>query len=281
MKNDKNDEKGLVKYVPPEELFMELQTERNDDIDEKNSVMSSIVKHTYKDLAITPEQSKAFRRHISYLKHGLNAAMPLICCGKRCPFFDVCAAQVFDIEKDLQGKPCIVEVNLLGYYRQLYFSEFEIEEGDIGTQILINELAELDIYDFRATLVLSLGDSATGNDGIPGGPEKNLAQALMTNVPHYNEVGTLTHVTQDVHTAFLLKEKFKNRKLKLLELLVATRKEQYKKDAALKAKSQSDIADDQRKVLSRIEEMTKRVEEEETDKQFYETFIEDHMGEDK
>jgi len=45
---------------------------------------------------------------------------------------------------------------------------------------------------------------------------------------------------EEIHKAWELKERVKNRKQKILESLVGTRKEQYKRDAALKKRSEKD-----------------------------------------
>ena len=204
--------------------------------------------------------------HDSYIVEGITVHN---CNSTRCPFYSVCRAKLCGIDPP-KGKPCVIEINLLQYYRRLYLESFNVEEGDFGSFVLVNELAELDMYDFRATQILAIGDYSTGD----ADEEKpNISQALLTNVPHYDEMGNVTHTTQEIHSAYYLKEKLKNRKLRILELLVATRKEQYKKDAALGEKVTSSFADEQRKIMMRIEQMTNEIEAKKTTTEYYETVI--------
>ena len=102
--------------------------------------------------------------------------------------------------------------------------EFEIDPSSQSEVSLITELAELDIYDYRASLILSQVENA------------NMMQEIVVGVnadgnPIYNE---------DIHKAFELKERVKRRKQLILESLVGTRKEKYKRDAALKKRSEED-----------------------------------------
>jgi hypothetical protein len=263
-----NDE--LQKYIAPDDLFVSLQTI---DKDKTSSDIAQeekwLLKELYKDLKITPGQAESFRGHISNLKHGLCAAIPLI-CSQRCPFSEVCRAKFAGITPP-EGKPCIVEINLLHYYRRLYLETFNVEEGDFGSFILVNELAELDMYDFRATLILALGDIATGDmdDERP-----NIAQALLTNISHFDEKGQMTHVSQEISAAFNLKEKLKNRKMRILDLLVATRREQYKKDAALGQKAPGNVIEEQAKIAQRLETILYGIEGKKTT-EYYEKTIEE------
>lgn len=260
----------LTKYIAPADLFVQLQTKPNEGKVEEDEKW--LVQRLYKDLKITPAQAEDFKGHMQGLKHGLSAAVPLI-CTKRCPFTNVCRAKFAGIEP-LLNKPCMVELNLIQYYRRLYLETFNVESGDFGSFILINELAELDLYDFRATLVLALGDTATGSTPIDDS-RPNIGQALLTEVEHIDKMGNIT-ITQEINSAFKLKESLKNRKLKILDLLVATRKEQYKKEAALGEGKSNKFAEEQRKIMQRIEAMEQStIEASKIETSYYEKVIED------
>jgi len=266
--------KELTKYVPPSELFKQIEEDTREKREALLAQREVLLQETYEGLHITPELAKKFQRHLAPLKHGLSAAVPLMCLKDRCPFYDSCKARVFNMD-ELYGKPCIVELVLLQHKKSLYAKEFNLEEDDYGSFILVDELAELDIYDFRATMSLSIGEriSGTMEEG-----EKNIAQALLQNIAHFDEMGNITHYTQDIHAAFLLKERLKNRKLKLLDLLVATRKEQYKRDAALRLKSDSSIANEHRNITARIDRLTKEIRESKTTPDSYREFIDKNVG---
>jgi hypothetical protein len=59
---------------------------------------------------------------------------------------------------------------------------------------------------------------------------------------------------EEIHKAFEIKERVKKRKHTILESLVGTRKEQYKRDAALKKRSIDDPSTQAAKLKSAIDE---------------------------
>lgn len=184
----------------------------------------------YGDIVLTKEDAlKVHRRLIGVKWGGAAAKVPLMCGGEEvCPFADACPFVEIYREDERPvvpvGRQCPIEKEMIAYWVAKYMDEFEVDPENQSEVSLITEMAELDIYDYRATLLLSEPGNA------------NMMQEIVVGVnadgnPIYNE---------DIHKAFELKERVKRRKTAILESLVGTRKEKYKRDAALKKRSEDD-----------------------------------------
>jgi hypothetical protein len=178
----------------------------------------------YGDIVLTAEDARRVHGRLIGVKWGGAAAkVPLYCGGEEiCPFKNDCP--FVEIGKIPVGRKCPIEVELIAYWTARYMEEFDVDPDNQSELSLITELAELDIYDYRCSMILSRAENA------------ELTQHIVVGVdadgrPIYNE---------DIHKAFELKERVKRRKDKILEALVGTRKEKYKRDAALKKRSEDD-----------------------------------------
>jgi hypothetical protein len=137
------------------------------------------------------------------------------------------------------GRPCPIEKELIAYWASKYVDEFEIELDNQSEISMVTELAELDIYDYRCSLILANPENA------------DLTQQIVVGVdasgrPIYND---------EVHKAFELKERVKRRKHIILEALVGTRKEKYKRDAALKRRSDEDPSTQAAELKRKLDEV--------------------------
>lgn len=190
----------------------------------------------YDDIVLTKDEAETFRRHVQAMSTGLQAMVPLICPGEvACKFSERCP--MVKIGKVPVGRSCIPELELITFWRKRYIEEFEINPHSITELGMANELAELDIYDMRTSIVLSKED----------------AQDLTQN----DEVGATNSgdrlLQKRVHTAWEIKERIKVRRLKILESLVGTRKEKYKRAAALKTRDVGDPSSSMSNMRSKLE----------------------------
>ena len=109
------------------------------------------------------------------------------------------------------GAPCIYEQVLLREKTEAYFEEFDITADRPTEMHLVAELAELDLYERRATQMLSLQDQDMSQEDVMG--FDNNGNAI---------------IKEDISKYFNLKERIKRQRLKILESLSATRKERAK-----------------------------------------------------
>lgn len=163
----------------------------------------------YKNITLSEEEAKKVIYQMKRMTTGVNAVVPLVCTGDLCPFKRSCV--YYEIGKVPLGKPCLVETQLIEYWMAQYFEEFEVNPTRITEVHLISELAELDIYEMRVTKYLAEN-------------HQTLLQEVMSGVdPAGNIISNL-----EVSRAFDLKERLKRQRMKVLEALMATRKEKIK-----------------------------------------------------
>lgn len=109
------------------------------------------------------------------------------------------------------GAPCIYEQVFLREKTEAYFEEFDITADRPTEMHLVAELAELDLYERRATQMLALQDQDMSQEDVMG--FDNNGNAI---------------IKEDISKYFNLKERIKRQRLKILESLSATRKERAK-----------------------------------------------------
>lgn len=169
----------------------------------------SVDANKYKNIVLTVEEAKHVTHQMRRMTSGVNSVVPLICTGDMCPFRKSCV--YYEIGKVPLGKACLVEAQLIEYWMAQYFEEFDVNPERITEVHLISELAELDIYEMRVTKYLAEN-------------HQTLLQEVMTGVdPAGNVISNL-----EVSRAFDLKERLKKQRMKVLEALMATRKEKIK-----------------------------------------------------
>lgn len=184
----------------------------------------------YADIVFTREDAdKVHRRLIGVKWGGAAAKTPLYCAGEEvCPFANDCPfveiQRATGERKVPVGRACPIEKELIAYWVAKYMQSFEVDPENQAEVSLITELAELDIFDYRCSLILSRGENA------------EMTQSIVVGVDAQGRPIS----NQEIHKAFEIKERVKKRKHTILESLVGTRKEQYKRDAALRKRSEKD-----------------------------------------
>lgn len=135
-----------------------------------------------------------------------------------CPYAQINKAPV--------GRECPVEVQLIHYYASQYMTEFEADPKRPTEMRLIMELAEIDIFEIRATKLLA--------EKYP---------TLLQNVVHGIDSQGNVVESEDIAKIFNLKEKLKKSRLTILDTLMATRKDRAKVmiDALNATSSRADI----------------------------------------
>ncbi len=193
----------------------------------------------YGHLTFSEAEIKQISNQMKRLTTGINAAVPIRCTGDQCAFKNSCP--YFQIGKPPLGQSCLVEAQLIHYWTEQYLEEFNVDPNHITEMHLVSELAEFNIYEMRITKYLAEN-------------HQTLLQDVMTGVdPNGNIIQN-----QEISRAFDLKERIKKNRMKVLEALMATRKEKLKVIATVseKTSSSSKMAD----LKSKIFELSKQVE---------------------
>jgi hypothetical protein len=216
----------------------------------------------YSDLKFSPQEIARIRNHIMNMRTGLQAMAPMFCGGpKLCPVIFRCPfRQQTELDKEKMdpkkfpiGRQCIIEREFLLHKRREYFEEYDVDPNSPTEIGLINKLAELDMYEYRATLMLAHGDSGLGGQG-----QDLLKEQTTAVTPQGRELKRV-----ELHPAWDLKEKIHKQRMEILSSLVGTRKEKYKKQAATKTLEVRDPSTKQSQLKNKLEKMIEASNQEE------------------
>jgi hypothetical protein len=178
----------------------------------------------YSHVKLTPEQAIKFRNQVIRMVHGTAAAIPMICMGESCPN-KICP---FRDEKNFPlTLQCPIEVRMVQMLTQGYMEELGVEPENLTEMTLINKIVECDLIDYRV------------NIGLSGGKDPEAASLLSVTVMDNGK--TLTE-SISIHPLLEAKDKASKIKMNILESFTATRREKYKKAAALKKSEGTDAS---------------------------------------
>jgi hypothetical protein len=190
----------------------------------------------YDDIELTAKEAQNFTNHVKRMKTGMSAFLPKLCPGRskchlkeRCPF-----------NKPPISRACPLEVGLIKSKTREYIDTLDIDPGSPYEMSLIDRLVELDVFEYRANL------------GLATIEDQNLIRIEFQET----KSGQLVENAM-VNPYITAKEGFHRKRMNLLEALVATRKEEYKKAAQLKKKDSDGISSQLSDVRSLIEKMNK------------------------
>jgi hypothetical protein len=189
-------------------------------------------------LARLPEAKRAriFKAN-NRMKTGLHTIAPLTCVGPaKCKFLPHCPIPDKNTKGEIIagpaenypiGRPCIMEAMYMKSKVEDYYTHLQVDTTNPVEISLVNELAVLDLYKNRALMVLSSGDA--------DGHGQDLLKVDITGV---TEQGLMLKSTQ-THPAFNAMDQIENRRAKLLDKLLETRKAQADLQAKMGVKQES------------------------------------------
>lgn len=162
----------------------------------------------YQDVKLTPQQAKKVERSLKSMSAGISSVVPMTCTGPQCGFKNTCP--LFQAGAAPVARACPIEAQLLQYWIEQYITEFDVDFNSPTEVRMVSEIAEFDVYEMRVTKYLAENH-----------------QNLLQDVTIYNMDGS-TSVNTEISKAFDLKERIKRNRMKVLDALVATRKDKVK-----------------------------------------------------
>lgn len=211
----------------------------------------------YNGLKITPDVAHRIKGHLSAMKHGTAAAVPLICQGwDKCPLKHHCYFAVKDDDGNLDPeasvfpllRPCPVETSVMQLKISQYVSEYLGEHKKISPSImtLVTKLAEYDIYEIRCDSVLANGDARSeGTD-------------FMQSFVEHVDFNSTVYTGYREHPIFKVKEKLQSSREKVLKQLLST--PEAKANASNKL-SQQVVSSDISTTLSKMGNLLSKIEQ--------------------
>ena len=212
----------------------------------------------YSDILLTADEAKAIHAAKTQMKIGAASSTPMLCYGAEiCPSAGTCPFVSLQREIDAKGesrfvvpigKRCPVETDLLFEWVARYAEEFGVTDapGNYTDQRLILELAECEVLENRMNIIL-----ATKNQDLT---EDKIVAVVMDKHGEREQ-----HVKEEAD-ALKIKERLMARKERIRKSLVATRFDQYKREAALQETSKNDTSNLHSALaarLKKIENMSK------------------------
>lgn len=182
----------------------------------------------YSNVTITPEQFNKLKNHVNRMTYGISSTMPRYCTGakckdKTCPFHEAVknGQALYPL-----GKKCWLEAKFVQSKMVSYMEEFNTDPESATEMSLINELVSLDVQELRV------------NIGLSGSLNEEDAYLLHKNIV---DNGQVLQEQTVIHPLVEIKDRISKRRQSLLEALVATPREKYKKAAALKTTDDNDL----------------------------------------
>jgi len=196
----------------------------------------------YSDITLTADEAGRLRKHVQAASTGVQSLIPLICAGDKCKFKERCP--LYEMGKPPVGRQCLPEVELLTFFRKRFIEEYNVNPQDMTDLTMVNELAEIEIFEMRCNIALSKED---GQDLT----QNNIVGVTNLGAPYHQTV---------VHTAWDIKERLKIRKMKLVECMVGSRKEKWKRAAALKTRDTGDPSSQMSNFRAELESLKDEIE---------------------
>ena len=207
-------------------------------------------KDRYRDILLTAEEAKKLHAAHTRMKIGAATAAVMTCYGEKlCPLAQTCPYVKLQSEIDASGEKrnivpllqqCPLEQDMLFDAVKNYADAFGVGSlpEDYTDQRIILELAECDVLEHRMNAVLAT-------------KYQDLSEEKVVAVIS-DEHGEREQRIKDVADALKVKEKLWLRREKLRKNLVATRFDQYKRDAALQTNVELDTSKIQSELMARL-----------------------------
>lgn len=200
----------------------------------------------YSDITFTPEEARRVHTHLLKLSTGSTAMAPMYCGGDICPFKERCV--FWKMGKAPVGRQCLVEVELMKQWVMDYMTEFDVDPNNFTEVAYVNELAELMILEMRINMNLAKAENAELVTEQTIGVDREGDPIVQKQISPYME----------------MKDRISSRRSKIVKLMVGDRQEKYKKEAALKVKLDSDPSSKQAAMRTKLESLTRSLNDMET-----------------
>lgn len=188
-------------------------------------------------LELTEAEVTTVLKGIKNVASGLRTSVPINCYGDSCPFKAQCPFH--QIGKAPVGKPCPVEMMMVDMYTKRYIDEFDVDSDYMSEVTTMTMLAATHVLEMRALIILGKDD--------PTGLIKNV-------VGFNNEEEPIVQLQE--HPALNILERAWRWRRNLLESLVGTRKEKYKRDSTMGGVNPASVSSAAADMRSTIEKLS-------------------------
>lgn len=207
------------------------------------------ISEDYSEIQLTEEEEKRVGRTLRKMKTGSSTYSLMRCGGADCKLAGWCdLVQIGHGRhgKAPVGKQCPYEMALYAEAVQSHMEHFEVDPNNFTEWKMVTELAQIDVINWRFNMELSLPENASMT------VEQTVGVDPRTGDP-------ITQ--QQINPIFEAQQKLKRRESQLTKLMVGDRQEKYKKEAALKQKSEDDASSQMAQLRKSLSSLQKQVSE--------------------
>lgn len=169
----------------------------------------------YNNIELTEEEAINIAKSFVNIELGSSSNLVMICNRQKCLYKDRC--ELFHVNKAPEGRECLYENKIMSNALDQYILSLGIDINNYPEMVMVNQLVEYELIEFRCNAILSY-------DHV------NLKMKSVVGIDVEGNVIT----KEDISHALQIKMQVFKNKQQLLESFTATRKEKYKKQAALK-----------------------------------------------
>ena len=156
-------------------------------------------------------------------RYKLYSTLPIICRGRACPYAESCFLIKSDMAPD--GDRCPLEIAQAVDMFQSFCAELEVQEDCYVDLALVRDLVDIEVQLSRADRIMS-------SDG-------EVVQNVAVGVTNKGQIVT----RPEIHKVIDIKDKLLRRRMEILQLLNATRKDKAADEAASRMDPSMWVAD--------------------------------------
>lgn len=169
----------------------------------------------YDSIEFTDAEARSIAKSFVNIELGSATNLVMICSKEKCLYRNRC--ELFTTGNMPLGKECLHENKVMSVAFDQYVSSMDIDINNYPEMVMVNQLVEYELIEFRCNAILA-------HDHV------NLKMKSVVGIDVDGNVVT----KEDISHALQVKMQVFKNKMQLLESFTATRREKYKKQAALK-----------------------------------------------
>jgi len=207
--SDKNSNQDIIKFDEAMDLVEQSAPSR---MVKRLTSLSGLELKDYSELFenLPEDRRREIEQRFRRFSIGASAHTPLTCpASDICPHWEKCPYANAGVVDKIIGQDCPVEMQIFVDTVNKLLKQFEVTEDDYIQLQLITEYAELEIYDTRMGNQLS----------------RNKHAGLIVEETAGMAVNGQTYEKTEISRAWTVKERVKNRKDKIMNMLIATPKD--------------------------------------------------------
>jgi hypothetical protein len=247
MTEENDNEQTQMGLVARSSWFKDGEKDQNNLLEVLNDITED-----YSQVNLNKAEAGQLTRQLRRMSTGSAQFAPMECAGADCPFARRCPLVQMKDSPDSHirhgkapvGQQCLLEVTMLRDGTLNLLREYEVDPNNFTEFNLVTEIAEIEILQWRLNMLLSRPENAS---------------LVLDQVVGVGQDGSPI-VQQQVSPIFEQKQKLANRKTKLIKLMVGDRQEKYKKEAALKQKTEADASSTMAEVKKNLRVLQTEIE---------------------